>query len=325
MVSVKSFAAAAAAAVVSTAAYAADMPMPPPQMVYQPAPPCCETGRWYLRGDIGVGVQTFSSFDFTQTNSVFVWPSNWQIVQKDIQDTSIFGMGVGYELNNWLRFDVTGEYRTKAMFKATGSYTNFCGGGGVCFDVNTGNYSAAVFMANTYIDLGTWWCITPFIGAGVGGAYNTISGIQDNGIISNGIVGLRLRVGQLRLDSGLERTGRPHLQRQRQSQDRLQLALSEPRLAANRRRRVSEHRKPAPAPSTRCTTVTSQDFRIGLRWLFPAGGGIGLFPVAQAAFAPHRSQYIPAPPPQYVPQPQYAPPPMAPPVYAPQPPISTRG
>ena len=69
---------------------------------------------------------------------------------------------------------------------------------------------------------------------------------------------------------------------------------------------------------------TSQDFRIGLRWLFPAGGGIGLFPVAQAAFAPQQ-QYIPAPPPQYVPQPQYAPPPMALPVYAPQPPISTRG
>ena len=149
--------------------------MPPPQMVYQPAPPCCETGRWYLRGDIGVGVQTFSSFDFTQTNSVFL-AVVWQIVRKDIQDTSIFGMGVGYELNIWLRFDVTGEYRTKSMFKATGSYTNFCGGGGICFDVNSGNYSAAVFMANTYIDLGTWWCLTPFIGAGVGGAYNTITG-----------------------------------------------------------------------------------------------------------------------------------------------------
>ena len=69
--------------------------------------------------------------------------------------------------------------------------------------------------------------------------------------------------------------------------------------------------------------TSSQDFRVGLRWLFPAGGGIGLFPVAQAAFAPQQ-QYIPAPPPQYMPQPQYAPP-MAPPVYAPQPPLSTRG
>ncbi len=36
---------------------------------------------WYLRGDIGVGVQTYSQFNFTQTNSAFVWPSTWQIVQ----------------------------------------------------------------------------------------------------------------------------------------------------------------------------------------------------------------------------------------------------
>ena len=114
MVSVKSFIAAAAAIVVSsTAVYAADMPAPPPEMVYQPAP-CCGTGGWYLRGDIGIGVQTFSEFDFTQTNSAFVWPSSWQIVQKNIQDTAIFGLGVGYVVNNWLRVDVTGEYRTEA-------------------------------------------------------------------------------------------------------------------------------------------------------------------------------------------------------------------
>jgi hypothetical protein len=40
-------------------------------------------------------------------------------VQKDIQDTAIFGAGIGYAWNSWLRFDVTGEYRTKAGFKAT--------------------------------------------------------------------------------------------------------------------------------------------------------------------------------------------------------------
>ena len=27
-----------------------------------------------------------------------------------------------------------------------------------------------VFLANAYVDLGTWWCMTPFIGAGVGAA-----------------------------------------------------------------------------------------------------------------------------------------------------------
>jgi opacity protein-like surface antigen len=36
-------------------------------------------------------------------------------------------------------------------------------------------------MANAYVDLGTWWCITPFIGAGVGGSYNKLSGFRDDG------------------------------------------------------------------------------------------------------------------------------------------------
>ena len=110
----------------STAIYAADLPAPPPQIVYQPAP-CCETSGWYLRGDIGIGVQTYSQFNFSQTNSAFVWPSTWQIVQTNIQDTTIFGGGVGYVVTDWFRVDLTSEYRTKAMFKATGSYTNNCG------------------------------------------------------------------------------------------------------------------------------------------------------------------------------------------------------
>ena len=75
--------------------------------------------------------------------------------------------------NNWLRFDVTGEYRAKCQFKALGSYTEFCPGGR-CFDLYDGNHSAWVFLANAYIDLGTWWCVTPFIGAGVGGAYHHV-------------------------------------------------------------------------------------------------------------------------------------------------------
>jgi opacity protein-like surface antigen len=74
MVSVKLFIAAVAAVIVSTTAHAADMPLPAPQIVYQQ--PCCDTSRWYLRGDVGVGVQTFSSFDHGQTNSVFVWPAS---------------------------------------------------------------------------------------------------------------------------------------------------------------------------------------------------------------------------------------------------------
>jgi opacity protein-like surface antigen len=197
MVSVRLLIATAAASVLANAAFAADMSMPPlaappayqPQMAYAPQPVPQAVSGWYLRGDVGVGVQSFQNFDHTQQNSAFVWPASWTIVQKDVQDTSIFGAGIGYELNNWFRFDVTGEYRTKAEFKATGSYTNFCAGGGICFDTTPGNYSSVVVMANAYVDLGTWWCITPYIGAGLGGAYNRISGVQDNGLNSDGSQG----------------------------------------------------------------------------------------------------------------------------------------
>jgi len=43
-----------------------------------------------------------------------------------------------------------------------------------------------VVLANAYVDLGTWWCMTPFIGAGVGGARVAINGFTDQGIANNG-------------------------------------------------------------------------------------------------------------------------------------------
>jgi opacity protein-like surface antigen len=193
MVRAKIFGLAGAAALLSTAALAADLPPPLPAPVYR-APAAVDTGGWYLRGDVGVGVQSFQSFDFHQTNvaSGARWPASWNIDQKDISDVTILGFGLGYAWNNWLRFDVTGEYRTKDKFKAVGSYhgaADFCavlGVDGTCRDQYDGNHSATVVLANAYIDLGTWWCITPFIGAGVGTAYHKITGLTDTGFVAGG-------------------------------------------------------------------------------------------------------------------------------------------
>jgi opacity protein-like surface antigen len=189
MVSVKSLLCAGAAVLVSSAAYAADLSIPPAP-AYQPPAVVAEQSGWYLRGDVGVGVQTFSTFDLQPASTL---PSTWAVDQTDIQDTTILGFGLGYYVNSWLRFDVTGEYRTAAAFKALGSYTpgTLCGGpaGGTCFDDYEGNFSAAVFMANAYLDLGTWWCLTPYIGGGVGGAYDRISGVQDVGYLPVGSPG----------------------------------------------------------------------------------------------------------------------------------------
>jgi len=185
---------AAAAAIFSTAASAADMAQPPyqpqPQIMYQPAPVVVESSGWYLRGDVGVGVQQFSTLDLEPASTL---PPTWTINQTDIQDATILGFGAGYELNNWIRLDVTGEYRTKAAFKALGSYNQgtctVSGVTGTCFDNYEGNFSAAVFMANAYIDLGTWWCLTPYIGGGIGTAYDRITGVQDIGPLPPGTIG----------------------------------------------------------------------------------------------------------------------------------------
>jgi len=175
-----------ATALLSPAANAADLPPPLPPPMIQPVP--VVTSGWYLRGDVGVGQKSFSDFQHHQTNPAFIWPASWRIDQKDMADTAFIGFGVGYAWNNWLRFDVTGEYRMKEAFRVTGSYTEFCPGGR-CFDVYEGHHSNWLVLANAYVDLGTWWCLTPFVGAGIGTAYHRFTGVQDIGLISDGTTG----------------------------------------------------------------------------------------------------------------------------------------
>src|ERR1041384_65447 len=88
MGAVKILVLAGAAAMISTATLAADLPPPvlPPPPVFAPPPP--DTSGWYLRGDVGVGAQSFKGFDFTQTNIATggAWPATWRIDQRDIKD-----------------------------------------------------------------------------------------------------------------------------------------------------------------------------------------------------------------------------------------------
>jgi len=179
----------AAIAAAFTSAQAADLGpiMQAPRMI-QPMQAEEQMGGWYLRGDIGVGSQRFKEFDHVQTNQAFVWPASWRIDQRDMGDAAFIGGGIGFQWNSWLRFDGTAEYRMKAKFKAIGSYTEFCPGGR-CFDVYEGNHSATVLMANAYVDLGTWMCLTPFVGVGVGYARHSFSGFSDVGLISDGTTG----------------------------------------------------------------------------------------------------------------------------------------
>ena len=94
------------------------------------------------------------------------------------------GAGVGYKFNDWLRADLTGEYRGKANFHGF-DIAHFPGATGS--DEYRASKSEWLGLANVYLDLGTWWCITPFIGAGIGGSYNTISNFMDINTPTGGV------------------------------------------------------------------------------------------------------------------------------------------
>jgi opacity protein-like surface antigen len=179
MVSVKFFIHTGAACLLSTAALAADLS--PPPIAYQPQVAVVESGGWYLRGDIGVGIM--NAIDLTYLPNPLNAPNNFTFQHHSIGDTTFINGGVGYEMNNWLRFDVTAEYRSKADFNAFGIYTF---GGGTFGDNYHGELRSWVFLGNAYVDLGTWDCITPFIGAGIGGAWNQMADLVDTGIGTSG-------------------------------------------------------------------------------------------------------------------------------------------
>jgi opacity protein-like surface antigen len=138
-------------------------------------------GSWYLRGDVGVGASEISGWrDTLAPVNAFGNPPPAVIpVFADLGDSAFAGIGVGYKLNSWLRFDVTGEYRGKASYSS--AVTWFDNNGAVGADVYTANLRTALFMANGYVDLGTWWGITPYVGGGVGVAARQFTGFIDHG------------------------------------------------------------------------------------------------------------------------------------------------
>jgi opacity protein-like surface antigen len=169
MMSVKVAAFASVAALMATAANAADLALPQVQEF---------AGGWYLRGDIGFSNQQVRSVNYIP--GPLEAPITAQTTASAGFDTAgIFGLGVGYQFNSWLRVDVTGEYRGKANFRGHNIITS---GGNTFPEQDFGSKSEWVVLANGYVDLGTWWYMTPFVGAGIGGAYNIISNFQDIGV-----------------------------------------------------------------------------------------------------------------------------------------------
>jgi opacity protein-like surface antigen len=185
---VKFLVAAGAASLLSSVAFAADMPSIMPAPAY--GPPVEDFGGWYLRGDIGFSNQSVKNV--RNTNESLYTPLLSLSQQSGFDTGGVFGIGIGYQFNNWFRADITGQYRGRTNFHGLDLMTYPNGGPiGYGSDVYNASKSEWLFLANGYVDLGTWWCVTPFIGAGVGTSRVTISNFTDQGLnslfLNNGI------------------------------------------------------------------------------------------------------------------------------------------
>jgi opacity protein-like surface antigen len=171
MGNLKKLALAGAAVIVTIpGVHAADMPLMPPP----PAP--VEFGGWYLRGDIGFSSEHSNNFHEDGLNPP---PTSVQNAASGFETGGIFRLGVGYQFTPWLRADVTGEYRSPATWSSM-DIANFQGT--LIPEHVTLHKSEVVALANVYVDLGTWWCVTPFIGGGVGVAGVKFANFQETTI-----------------------------------------------------------------------------------------------------------------------------------------------
>ncbi|WP_043539637.1 outer membrane protein [Salinarimonas rosea] len=171
---------AAVGGVIATSASAADLPTLPPA----PVPVAVESfaGGWYLRGDIGLSSQRSDDpknplLDAAQPAAAV------ETLQSDFSSAGFVGAGVGYRFNSWFRADVTGEYRGRANYRGL-DRVRWIGANG--FNQTNELYfdkSEWVGLVNGYLDLGSWYGITPFVGAGIGFAHVTIDNFRDIGTI----------------------------------------------------------------------------------------------------------------------------------------------
>ncbi|GHC76692.1 outer membrane protein [Limoniibacter endophyticus] len=125
-------------------------------------------GGWYLRGDLGYSFNDFRGVDGL---------AGLSLSESSVDDNFTIGLGVGYQFTDMLRADVTADYLASSDFDG-----RFASGGTI-----TGSLDGALLLGNVYADLGTFAGFTPYVGAGIGGAYlrwddlkATVGGVEES-------------------------------------------------------------------------------------------------------------------------------------------------
>jgi len=156
---------------IAAPAYAADLD----EIIYArelPVTQPVEVGNgWYLRGDLGYSAKTrgaatnYKVFSAGPPASTTLTP----FASSGLSDDWSGSLGVGYTFTDYLRGDLTFDY-SRGSFSGTTASAAACAGlvGGQCASVDSQNFEQYGFMANAYVDLGTFVGFTPYLGAGAG-------------------------------------------------------------------------------------------------------------------------------------------------------------
>jgi opacity protein-like surface antigen len=137
-------------------AIAADMPntLPPAyeHPAVLPAPIVDLNTGWYLRGDLGYN---WAHIDGAQSATGFPSPTD-----NKLNGAAMAGVGAGIK-TQWLRTDLTVDYSLPMKYEGAIRAPND----------TTAKISAVSMLFNGYLDLGTWYHATPYLGAGAGTAF----------------------------------------------------------------------------------------------------------------------------------------------------------
>jgi opacity protein-like surface antigen len=144
------------------AGHAADVTTLPPPMSMSPrvapeyVPRNIFMSGWYLRADVG---QRWDSLTNAVAAPGFVDPTD-----STSGKGAVVGLGAGFR-RNWIRGDLTVDYGAPEKYQGT-----VITSGDVTAKIQTNSA-----LLNIYADLGTWYRLTPYIGAGIGAARVTVS------------------------------------------------------------------------------------------------------------------------------------------------------
>lgn len=156
-------------ALAATPAFAFDMP--PPVEAPEYTGTIANADGWYIRGDLGYNVSvkgdkpTYRTLDFSTGST-----TTHEFDRARFSDDFTLNAGGGYQFNDFIRSDLTLDY-FKTNFKGRNDWEVCSSNGNISCRYKEQDMTSLGLLINGYVDLGTYWGFTPYLGAGAGMSY----------------------------------------------------------------------------------------------------------------------------------------------------------